>query len=442
MHRRVVMTGIGVVSGLGVGTDAFWEGLLEGRSALTPIGAFDPAGFISRLAAEVADLCPRDHVPKSYRKAVKVMARDSSIAAVSAQLGVEQAGLATRVGGGEPSYPSDRLACHIGAGLLASDADEMGIAVADADDGTGEFSVRRWGEQGMGSLQPLWLLKYLPNMLACHVSIIHGCEGPSNTITCAEASGLLSIGESARVIERGDADVGLAGGAESKVNLSAMSRYSMTGRLASTGEASHGAALVRPYDPEASGQIIGEGGGIAVLESEAGAHERGASPIALIAGFGAAQSGPELSDVLPAPDRPCPERNAGLEAAMRAALSDARLGPEEIDAIVPQAAGHPSIDNPEAGALRAVFGERIRSIPLVTLGPMVGACWAGAGGLQVAAAALAIRDQRLPARIHAGSVPEDLDAGHAGSRPARIAHVLVCSSGIGGSNAALVLSRP
>src|SRR5688572_645410 len=217
MDRQVVITGLGAVSALGMGVGPLWEGLCAGRSALKRITRFDPSGFPCRLAGEAtAFASARDQVPKSYRKAVKVMARDIELAVAAAKGAVEDAGLTTRGTLPEDStdpttYPPSRMGCHIGAGLIAAETDELTMALVTSTDTSGKFDPKAWGNAAGGqgalnNLQPLWLLKYLPNMLACHVTIIHGAEGPSNTITCAEASGLLSIGESVRVIQRGDAD--------------------------------------------------------------------------------------------------------------------------------------------------------------------------------------------------------------------------------------------
>lgn len=443
MPRKVVITGIGVVTGLGVGIEALWAGLMAGRSALGPITRFDAAGFPWRLAGEAGELDVRDHVPRSYRKATKVMARDSELAVVAAELAARSAGLLTRAHEDQaPSYRPGRLATHIGAGLMSAEADELGAAfTAAAEHGT--LSMAAWGEHGMGNLTPLWMLKYLPNMLACHVSIIHGCEGPSNTITCAEASALLSIGESARVIERGDADCGFAGGAESKVNQMAIARYGLNGRLAETQSREVGAELVRPYDPQSPGQVTGEAGAILILEGADAAEARQAPVWAHISGFGAAHSPAALS--LPQPRgsaRPAEDLiDEGVQLAIEAALRDAGLAPADIDVIVPHASGHAATDAAEAGALRAVFAERLADIPLITLNPAIGECWAGAGGVQAAAAALALREQTVPARIHAGQPMAGLRAGKAPPEPRRLRHALVCTGGCGGQCAALILSR-
>ena len=469
MDRHVVITGIGAVCGLGVGAEALWEGLVAGRSALKPITRFDPSGFRSRLAAEAAEFSgARDYVPKSYRKATKVMVRDTGLAVAAARLALDDAKIATRgtlEEGGQPTYPGARFGCHIGAGLIAAEMDELTAALVTAvapvsavapasrpvigqDEGRlastaresgATFSLRSWGAAeggggGMNNLPPLWMLKYLPNMLACHVTIVHGAEGPSNTITAMQASGLLCAGESFRVISRGDADVCFSGGAESPINLLRHLRMELAGRLAPTPEGATGLDLLRPYDPASAGGLTGEGGGIVILEEAAAAARRRATPHARVAGYGSGQSPPT-------DQRPFVWSGEGLRYAVEAALDDAGLTPSDIDAIVPQGSGVPAVDAEEAGALRAVFGPRLASIPLVTLAPAIGDCLAGGGGLALAAAALCLRHQRLPARLHSGDPPADLMAGPAPSAPATLRNILICTGAVGGQNAALVLAR-
>jgi len=447
MPRRVVITGLGSVSALGVGMDPLWDGLLAGRSALRPPTRLDASGFRSRLAGEIADLSVKDHVPKHYRKAVKVMARDTEIAVAAARLAVEDAKLITRGNAPTPgdaaegtsdsplTYRPERMGCQIGAGLIAAETEEITAAMATARNEAGDFSLRKWGGeggQGMEALTPLWLLKYLPNMLACHVTIIHGCEGPSNTITCAEASGLLSLGESARVIERGAADLCFSGGAESKLNCMGILRLDLAGRLAPTGHELDGSKLVWPYDPDARGGIVGEGGGILILEAEDTATARGATPYAEIVGFGAGHSLPEYAGG---------DEDEGYRNAVLNALDDAKVKPDQIDAIFPLAAAIPSIDRAEAGALRSVFGARLARVPLVHIGASIGNCTAGAAALQATVAAKCVAEQRLPARIHAGRPALGLDAGVSAARSANLNCVLVCTGALGGQNAALVLRR-
>lgn len=291
----------------------------------------------------------------------------------------------------------------------------------------------------MDNLPPLWMLKYLPNMLACHVTIIHGAEGPSNTITCAESSGLLCLGEASRVIERGDADLCFAGGCESKINPLGIARMTLGGRIAPTGEQPDGARFAKPYDPSSGGGLPGEGGAILMVESAEHARARGADRIyARIAGFGAGHS---AVPVVPSEHKPGPtEPDFGVLRAVRAALDDAGIGPGEVDAIVPGALGIPETDAAEAAALAEVFGERLSEIETLTLAPLVGVSAAGHGALLAAAGALAVRHQQLPARIHAGT-PRQMLAEACASRPRSLHNVLVCSPALGGQVGALVL-RP
>jgi 3-oxoacyl-[acyl-carrier-protein] synthase II len=469
MKRRVVITGLGAVSGLGVGIKPLWEGLIAGRSALKPIARFDPAGFPCRIAAEVGPPYfngGKDFVPKSYRKAVKVMARDIELAVAAAKCAVEDAALVTRgtipEDAAEPmatTYPGARMGCHIGAGLIAAEADELTMAMASSARGLTNqpdpaaplpsLDLKAWGTitevggaGGMNNLPPLWMLKYLPNMLACHVTIIHGAEGPSNTITCAEASGLLSIGESVRIIERGDADLCFSGGAEAPVNLMRLLRMDLAGRLAATGEQTDGSQVVRPYDPASPGGLAGDGGGILILEERDAAARRSARIYAEVVGYGAAHSSPSAFHLGPAglaADEPPAEVDDGLQYAIENALEDARLTPAEIDAIVPHASGIPEMDRAEAGALRAIFGERLGAIPLITLTPVIGDTLASSGGLAVAVAAMCLREQMLPARLHSGQPLPGLDAGPAPARAAALRHLLVATGSLGGQNAAIIL---
>ena len=434
----VVVTGLGPVCGLGVGLEPFWQALTAGTSAIRRIESFQTGSFgcpYASLLPEGFDV--RTLVPKSYRKGTKVMARDIEIAVAGAHMAVQSAGLVTRGTDGATSVTiaPDRFGAHIGAGLIAADIDELTAALvtSKADDGTVDLGA--WGSGGMNNLTPLWLLKYLPNMLACHVTIIHDCQGPSNTITCNEASSGLSLAESQRVIERGAADACLSGGADSKINPMAYLRQELAGRLANCTVDEDATSKVKPFDPSSPGALVGEGGGILVLEAEETAKARGARIHAVLAGTGASQSWCDDTVGL-VPD----STGESLADAIQAALRDAGVAAGDIDAIIPYGCGVPALDALEAKALERVFGAALPTKPVVTLAPSIGATVAGFGTIAVSVAVKCLAEQRLPARINSASTGA-LCAAAAPSEARALRHVLVCTPSLGGQNSAVIVSR-
>ncbi len=442
MSKSVVISGLGPVSGLGLGIGPTWDTLASGRCAIRPIKAFDATGFDCSIGVEVSDFNISKFVPKWYRKATKVMARDIELAVVAADLAARDARLVTKstVDDGKSfSYDSTRMGAHIGAGLVAAELNELTAALVEARDDHGRFDYRKWGGEGINHLTPLWLLKYLPNMLACHVTILHDAQGPSNTITCCEASGGLSLGESLRVIRRGAAEMCFCGGTDSKLNPMSFLRQIMTGRVNTTDNDSP-ATAVRPFCRTAAGTICGEGGGIVVLEArdsfEKRAAEDGARAYAQVLGFGASQSvHHESRNMLPDP------QGKGIALSIGIALRDARVSPDDIDMIVPFGLGLDVSDMAEANALASVFGDRLADIPLVCTKSMAGNCAAGASGLDICVAAKAVAEQMLPAVINCDQPREGLRAGSAPGHRHDIRYALTYSCGQGGQNAAIVLAR-
>ena len=439
MLRSVVITGLGPISAFGLGIDPLWNALLAGKSAIGPIQRFDPGGFECKFAAELSDdlYSVKKFVPKSHRKAVKVMCRDIELAVGAAKAAIDDAGIVTRGidSDAPPTIDPNRFGCQIGAGLIAADVDELTEALVTSRNGSGEFDLSNWGATGMKNLTPLWLLKYLPNMLACHVTIVHDCRGPSNTITCCEASCGLSLGESMRVIERGGADACLSGGTEYKLNPMAYYRQQCTKRLAKTSDGDDPARVVRPFDPEAGGTVLGEGGGLLVLEAEDTARSRGARIHAKISGFAATQSFCEDTVGIASSDD-----GESISDAIAASLTQADLKADDIDAIVPFGSGIPSVDNAEANAIRNIFDDRASSIPLITTIPNVGNCNAGNGAISFCVAVKCLTEQTLPARINTEKA-DRLDADACSAREAKLRHILVTSTSQGGQNTAAILSR-
>jgi 3-oxoacyl-[acyl-carrier-protein] synthase II len=429
--RRVVITGIGVISPFGTGAKVFRESLLAGKVALKRIGRFDPSGLPTQIAGEVPEYRIGDFVPKSYRKATKVMARDIELAVVAADDAMRDAGLQTKAYSDAPTIKPERFGCNIGAGLVNTELTELTAALHVAREGD-SLDLHKWGRDGMNHLTPLWLLKYLPNMLACHVTIIHDLKGPSNTITCGDASGHLAIGEALRTIQRGDADMAICGGAESRVNPMGMMRHILLGRLCTSGNGSPECAM-RPFDADARGAVLGEGGGLLILEEFESARSRGAKIYAEVVGFGASQDAYQIT-------KPDPTGHSYARAIM-SALAEAKASADQVDLLVPCGIGIPDNDRAELAGLDRAFGDALGRIPMALPKAQTGAL-AAAGGIEVVAAALAVQGGTIPPAVN---TLKPLDGRTLNvSRQSRSAKVDIAVSSvysIGGQNAALVLKK-
>jgi 3-oxoacyl-[acyl-carrier-protein] synthase II len=365
------------------------------------------------------------------------MARDTELAVIAAKLAADDAGLKTR--GSEDDETGfeinpSRVGCQIGAGLIAAETEELARAVVTAQDESGNFSMTKWGTEnegtaGMNNLPPLWLLKYLPNMLACHVTIIHGLEGPSNTIMGAEASALLSIGESARVIERGSADMCFTGGAESRLNPLGLIRWDYAGRLAPIAPDDNPNDICKPFQSDSKGGLLGEAGGMLVIESETHARSRGATPYARIIGFGAAQT---PRPYIPASNslRAHDEIERGLSASITLALREANKRPEDLDAIFTLGLGNTTLDAMELGAIREALGNPDALPPIISLAHRTGNTMAAHAGLLCAAGALCLSKQQLPqSSIILGEM----------SNARALKTLMICSPSLGGQSGAMIL---
>jgi 3-oxoacyl-[acyl-carrier-protein] synthase II len=432
--RRVVVTGIGVVSPIGIGTGSFWSNLLAGQSGVRRIQQFDPSGFACQIAAEVPDYKISEFVPKSYRKATKVMARDIELAVIAADDAMKDAGLKTRAYTDKPEINPQRFGCNIGAGLINAELDELtgAMNIARTDEHPNNLDLHKWGREGMQQLTPLWLLKYLPNMLACHVTIIHELKGPSNTITCADASSHLAIGEAFRTLQRGKADLAICGGAESKVNPMGMVRHGLLHRLNDTRNDSPQDA-VRPFDSDAHGMAHGEGGGLLILEELEHARARGAKIYAELVGFGASQDTYSVTEPDPS--------GQSYGRAIAKALADAKLTADAVDLLIPCGLGIPSHDRAELKGLSSVFDSALERIGMSPIKSQIGNLAAGCGA-EAAAAILAIRDQKIPPAIN---TRKPLDGRKLNVSPEmreqKVETAVTSVYSLGGQNAALVFKK-
>jgi 3-oxoacyl-[acyl-carrier-protein] synthase II len=412
-----------------------WEGLCSQKSGIDKISAFDAGKYSCELAGEVGEFKIRNYMPKSLRKNTKLMCRDIELSIIAAGQAIESSGLITK--GIDPekvNVDPGRMGINIGAGLISCDLVELAPAIKQSIV-DGKFDMCKWGGEGINSVTPLWLLKYLPNMLACHIGIIHDIQGPSNTITCGEISGMLSVIEAASVIDRGCCDIAVAGGVEAKVNPIVMMRQCLLERSA-TGYNERPSEACRPFDSGASGSVFGEGAALFVLEEAEKAVARGADIYAEIAGWGESSSiNTDMSHL--------EASGEGVKIAIEKALEDANISGGDIDLIVACGTGIAADDAAEAKGMRGALGADIASkVPVFATKSMVSHTGAASAAVDIAAAALAIKNQRIPgcknlnekaADCELNLVTETMDK--------KIEYAVVCGYTFGGQTAAVVLKK-
>ncbi len=431
---RVVITGFGAISPLGLSSGQMWDGLCSSRCGIGRIKAFDPVNFTCQLAGEVPEYTIQKYIPKTLRKSVKLMSRDIELAVIAANEAVINSGLITR--GIDPEKVNvnpERMAINLGAGLISCDLEEIGSAAVNCIT-DGKFDIKKWGKEGLEKLTPLWLLKYLPNMLACHISIIHDIQGPSNTITCAETSSHLAIIEAAGVIARGNSDIALAGGAEAKVNPIIMIKQCLLKR-STTASNDNPEKACRPFDANAAGCVFGEAGGILVLENIENARKRGAKIYAEIIGAGQSNNINSAYESL--------ESNGeGIRVAIEKAIKQAGITPQQLDLIVPHGTGVLKDDLAEAKAIEAALGKAISSIPVWPTKSMLSNTGAACGAIDIIAAVCAMRDGKIPPAKNFVKKADGCNLNIV-TQPLQkdIKHVLCCSYTYGGQTAAVVLKK-
>ncbi len=425
MNRRVVITGMGVVSPIGVGIGPFWENLIAGRSGVAPITFFETGAFPVRIAAEVHNYDPKTHIKQ--RKSIKVMARDIQLAVACATMAMADAGI-EQPGKVDPA----RIGTSLGAGLIPTDINELGVAIVASQDGQQQFDIRKFGKDGLERLFPLWLLKYLPNMLACHVSIMYDLQGPNNTITTACAAGSQAIGEGFLVIRRGDADMMVCGGSDAKINPLSMLRYSLLKLLSARNNEPEKAS--RPFDRDCDGMVVGEGAGIVILEELEHAKKRGAKIYAELAGFGS------TCDARTAGATPTSE--SARDIAMKTAMDDAKVGPAEIDFVCAHAIGVAGNDRLEATAIQRAFGEACAKTAVTSFKSLMGQLGAGGGAVDAVGAVMAVRNDAVPPTLNCDNPNAECVfpiVREAQRRPLR--NVLCNASSFAGQNASLVIRK-
>lgn len=386
--RRTVITGIGVLSAIGQDAATFWDALRAGRGGVKAIQAFDTSSLPVRFAGEVTPFDARQYVEKKERKSLLIMARTIQLAVAASKLALDDGKV------NKEQLDPTRFGVEFGAGLIASELDELGDAAQLGSSGqVGLVDLPKWGGISMEAIPPKWMLKFLPNMLACHVSIFHNAQGPNNSITENDVASLLAMGEAYRILSREAADFFLVGGAESRVNPLSMVRSCLMDPLSRRNEAPEKAC--RPFDRRRDGLVIGEGGGVFVMEDLEHAKRRGARIYAEVVGFGAAFDA-SVNPRIPA------KRigESGLARAIRSALREAGIGPEDIDHINAHGLSTVSSDIWEARALNEVFGSCKPAMPVFAGKGYIGNLGAGGSTTELAMSILGMKNEIVPATLN------------------------------------------
>ncbi|TCS93112.1 beta-ketoacyl-ACP synthase II [Hazenella coriacea] len=407
-NNRVVITGFGVVSPVGSDASNFWENLLAGQSGIGPVTLFDTEGFAVKIAGEVKDFDPLDYLD---RKEARKMDRFVQFAIAAATQAVKHAEL--DMSKEDPT----RVGVYVGSGI-------GGL-------GTLEEQHKTLLKKGPRRVSPFFIPMMIANMASGQVSMQIGAKGPNSAAISACATGTHSIGDAFKIIQRGDADVMIAGGTEATVLPMAFAGFSSMGALSTRNDDPQKAS--RPFDLERDGFVMGEGSGVLVLETLEHALNRGANIIAEVAGYGMTADAYHLTS-------PDPE-GEGAARSMQIAINDAGLEPSDIDYINAHGTSTPLNDKFETLAIKRVFGEHVNHLAVSSTKSMTGHLLGAAGGVEAIATALALKEQMIPPTInYENPDPEcDLDYVPNEARKTNVRAALSNSLGFGGHNATILL---
>lgn len=380
LSRRVVVTGVGIVSPLGLDVPAFRQALAQRRCGVRRFTDFDCAGLPMHIAATVEGFDVRQYLEKKDRKSLKMMARTVQLAVAAARQAREDAQL------GADAIDPVRLGVTLGVGVFPGEVwDDGPAAYASRDPETGEHDLRRWGSESLTLLQPMWMLHHVPNMASSHVSILHNAQGPNNSIVQTDVGGLLALREAVHVIQRDAADVMLAGGADTRTRIVAMIRYPMFAQVSRRNEEPEKAC--RPFDRQRDGMVLGEGAGVFVVEELEHARRRGARIYAEVIGSASAF------------DRG--RTGQGLARCVGLAMSRAGVTAAEVDHVNAHAPGTTLDDVWEAKGLANL------GVPVLALKGYLGHLGAAGNAVELAASVLALRDGERPGTLnHEETDPE------------------------------------
>ncbi len=408
--RRVVVTGIGMVTAVGTGTEECWQAILKGTNGISEITAFDTSGFACRIAGEIKHFDPAQYIEK---KEIKKMGRFIQFAIAATEFALADSGFKVTPENEEMS------GVYIGSGIGGFDVIER--------------EHRIFLEHGPRRISPFFIPATIVNLASGYVSIRTGAKGPNSATATACTTSAHAIGDSFRIIQRGDADAMICGGAEACITPMGIGGFAAMRALSTRND--DPAHASRPFDRDRDGFIVGEGAGILILEELESAKKRGARILAEIIGYGMSADAHHVTSP--------PEDGEGAYRVMRNSLRDAGIDPGQIDYINAHGTSTPLGDRIETVAMKRCFGDHARKIAVSSTKSMTGHLLGGAGGLEAGITVLAIRDQIAPPTTnYENADPEcDLDYVPNEARPCRIDYALSNSFGFGGTNGALVFKR-
>jgi len=424
MSRRVVITGVGCVTPLGATTESVWQGLTEGRSGIGPLTLFDASQFPVKIAAEVRDWSLADvgenpsrweHCPRQTTFALGAGIKAATMACIP-----------------DGRIDPARLGVYLGCGEAFEDFPRFIRSICDAS-GAGEFESANFTETALRIFDPDAEREYLPNTPVSHLAALLNAQGPNANCIAACVSSAQAVGEAARLIRHGDADVMLAGGAHSTIHPFGVTGFHRLSALSTRNEAP--STAIRPFDRERDGFVIGEGAAIFVMEELEHARGRGAEIWAEFTGYGSAQDAYRITDTHP--------QGEGTSIAIQRALDNAQLNSDEINYINAHGSGTVLNDKVETLAIKRVFGEQAYRIPISSSKSMLGHSTTACGAIELAVCLMTIRHGVVPPTINYTTPdPEcDLDYVPNVARESPCRHVLSESIGFGGQNAAVIVSR-
>ena len=410
MSRRVVVTGVGLLSSVGIGTEENWEAIRNGQNGVCRITQFDPSAFACQIAGEVKNFDPKKFIEL---KEIKKMGRFIQFAIAASDFAVQSAGLTIS------DQNADRVGVYIGSGI-------GGFEVIEREH-------RNLLERGPGRISPFFIPATIINLASGYVSIRTGAKGPNSATATACTSSAHAVGDSFKIIQRGDADAMICGGTEAAVTPMGIGGFAAMRALSTRNDEPQRAS--RPWDKCRDGFVVGEGAGLLILEELEGAKRRGAPILAEVVGYGMSADAYHITS--PSED------GDGAFRVMRHALRDAGLSPEKIDYINAHGTSTEVGDRLETVAIKRCFGDHARRLAVSSTKSMTGHLLGGAGGLEAGITVLAIRDQTAPPTAN-HEVPDDecdLDYVPNQAREMRINYALSNSFGFGGTNGCLIFKR-